>query len=305
MSLRTVGAALALLVATGGVTDALATGQGHADASPRPSAAARAVVEPRPASAVRRTEGDIVRRRTTPVAAEPQTVWVAAGVATIWVKPSRTRRVDAPALRARPNISRWIDEQSLRQRSDLGPRVMTQALHGDRLFRVATRGGWSRVRLPDQTGSKFPDGIIGWVPTRQLTTARPHHRVLHPGVQPHGNGLAALRIARTYLGVRYLWGGLSRAGIDCSGLTYRVFRALGVVLPRDAADQSKVGRPVSRRDLRAGDLVFFGPRQWPSIHHVGIYAGHGRVLHAPYTGTTVQLTPLRGWSDYWGARRVR
>ena len=119
-------------------------------------------------------------------------------------------------------------------------------------------------------GSRFPAGIVGWLPTRQLTATRLRHAVLSPNVRPHGTGRDALRIARSYLGDRYLWGGLSRSGIDCSGLTYRVFRSLGVVLPRDAADQSRVGTPVSRHNLRKGDLVFFGSGTWPHIHHVGI-----------------------------------
>jgi cell wall-associated NlpC family hydrolase len=295
MSLRVVGGALALIVAGGGVTDALA--------SAGPTARTAAV---HPLGGSLRSDAPsahpALRARTT---ATPETVWVRAGVATVWVKPSRTRHVDGPALRTQPDINRWINKQSLRQRLDLAPRVMTQALHGDKLVRLVRRDGWSKVRLPDQTGSRFRDGIVGWVPTRQLSTTHVHHAVLHPGIRPHGNGRDALRSARSYLGERYLWGGLSRSGIDCSGLTYRVFRSLGFVLPRDAADQSRVGTPVRKRDLRAGDLVFFGTGSWSHIHHVGIYAGHGRVLHAPYTGTTVQYTPLRAWSDYWGARRIR
>ena len=290
MSLRAIGAALALIVAGGGVADAaLAAGTPVAKPAVRTPTA-----DPSPSPSP-----------TSTPAPAPETVWVSAGVATVWVKPSRTRPVDAPALRAQPDITRWINRQSLRQRNDLGPRVETQALHGDKLLRLANRGTWSKVQLPDQTGSKFPDGIVGWVPTRQLSTTRVRHAVLHDNIRPHGTGLDVLRIARGYLGVRYLWAGMSRAGIDCSGLTYRVFRSLGVVLPRDAADQSRVGTPVARKDLRKGDLVFFGTGKWPLIHHVGIYAGNGRVLHAPYTGTTVQVTPLRAWTDYWGARRIR
>jgi hypothetical protein len=273
MSLPAVGACLALVVAGSGLTAAVASVPGGT---------------------------------TTTTAATGQTVWVSAGVATVWVKPARTRKVDAPALKAQPDITRWMNRQTLRQRSDLVDRVMTQALHGDRLVRLERRSdGWSKVRLPAQTGNKFPDGIIGWIPTRQLSTSKVTHPVLRSGIAPRGTGLTALRTARNYLGVRYLWGGMSKAGLDCSGLTYRVFRSLGVVLPRDAADQSKVGTPVARRDLRKGDLVFFGTGGWAQIHHVGIYAGKGRVLHAPYTGTTVQLTKLRKWNDYWGARRVR
>jgi cell wall-associated NlpC family hydrolase len=97
---------------------------------------------------------------------------------------------------------------------------------------------------------------------------------------------------------------MSRHGIDCSGLTYRVLRELGRTLPRDAADQARHGHRVLRRNLQPGDLVFFGPTGWKSIHHVGIYAGSGLVLHAPHTGARVRLTPLTAWSDYWGARRL-
>jgi cell wall-associated NlpC family hydrolase len=233
------------------------------------------------------------------------TVWVSANIATVWIKPSRARRVDAPALRAHPRIGRWISRQTLRQRNDLDTRVMTQALQGDALVEIKRRAdGWSKVRLPDQRGSGFPSGIDGWVPSRQLTTTAPRHRTLSPSIRRHGDGRAALRLARGYLRTRYLWGGMSTLGIDCSGLTYRVFRQLGVTLPRDAADQSRVGRHVARHALRIGDLVFFGSRNWRHVHHVGIYAGHGWLLHAPHTGTVVQFTRLRAFPDYWGARQI-
>jgi cell wall-associated NlpC family hydrolase len=304
MNLRAAGATLALLVAAGGITDAVTAGHGERHFSPSPGmrTAAAAPAGHLAAAAQRRTTAELRTTLTTPV---PETVWVNASVTTVWIKPGKARKVDAPALRAQPDIARWINRQSLRQRNDLTYRVMTQALHGDKLVRLTQRDGWSKVKLPDQTGNKFRDGIIGWVPTRQLTLTKPARRVLQPGVQPHGNGRDALRIARSYLGVRYLWGGMSQAGLDCSGLTYRVFRSLGVVLPRDAADQSKIGTPVRRSELRRGDLVSFGTGGWAQIHHVGIYAGNKLVLHAPHTGTRVQLTPLRMWSDYWGARRVR
>lgn len=268
MSLRVVGGVLALVVAASG-------------GAPTPPAHARVAA-----------------------VATTRAVWVSADVATVWVRPNRARRVDAPALRAHPRIGQWINRQTLRQREDLDTRVMTQALHGDALVLIARRDGWSKVRLPDQRGSGFPSGIVGWIPSRQLTDTPPAHAALRTNVQRHGNGVEALRLARHYLGTRYLWGGMSSMGIDCSGLTYRVHQALGVVLPRDAADQSRVGRHVARGALRRGDLVFFGSSNWRHVHHVGIYAGGGRILNAPHTGTVVRITPLRKFPDYWGARRV-
>ena len=97
-------------------------------------------------------------------------------------------------------------------------------------------------------------------------------------------------------------------GYDCSGLTSTVYGILGITLPRDAADQSLVGKPVSRGRLRPGDLVFFShtPKR-ADIHHVAIYARHGRVLQSPYTGGKVELVKLRTSylnAEYWGATRV-
>ena len=290
---RAVGGVLSLAVAAAGVAEAASA---HAGAG-----AMHTRLLPAPALAPHIAAHSHVVRRTAPA---PTDVWVSANVATVWIKPRRARRVDALALRAHPRIARRISHQTLRQREDLDTRVMTQALHGAEVVLIKRRDGWSKVRLPDQRGSGFPSGIVGWIPTRQLTTSPARHGALRPSIRRHGTGLVALRLARSYLGTRYLWGGMSSLGIDCSGLTYRVYRQLGVVLPRDAADQSRVGRHVARNALRVGDLVFFGSRNWRHVHHVGVYAGHGWLLHAPHTGTVVQVTRLRAFPDYWGARRI-
>ena len=85
--------------------------------------------------------------------------------------------------------------------------------------------------------------------------------------------------ARRFAGVPYLWGGMSVQGVDCSGLTSRVYAVNGIALPRDADMQfdDPRARPVERADLRPGDLVFFGQKK---ITHVGIYAGEGRFINA-------------------------
>jgi len=233
----------------------------------------------------------------------PRVVWVRADVATVWKHPRVVRRVDRLALTAQPNIRRWLGRQSVASRERLVGRVLTQALRGEKLTVLRSTATWTRVRIDDQRGSYFRRGIPGWVPTRQLSATPVGDPVLTTTVRQR-TGAMAVRIGRRYLGAPYLWGGMSPAGIDCSGLTYRIFRAMGIVLPRDAADQSLRGRAVSRRGLRPGDLVFFGSGSRWSIHHVGIYAGRGLVLHAPHTGARVRLTPLRSWSDYWGARRI-
>lgn len=118
------------------------------------------------------------------------------------------------------------------------------------------------------------------------------------------SGDAVVREAAKFLGLPYLWGGTSGYGFDCSGLTYAVYRQFGITLARDAGDQSAEGRPVSRDQLQPGDLMFFASQG--QVHHVGIYAGNGIMLHAPETGSVVK--EIKVWSsplarEYVGARR--
>ena len=108
--------------------------------------------------------------------------------------------------------------------------------------------------------------------------------------------------ARHLLGIRYSYGGTSpRSGFDCSGFTRFVFAHFGITLPHYSVAQFNLGRRVSRRGLKPGDLVFFD-----GLGHVGIYVGRDRFIHAPHTGTRVSVAPLSGWysSRFTGARRV-
>ncbi len=80
-----------------------------------------------------------------------------------------------------------------------------------------------------------------------------------------------ISIARTFMGTPYKYGGTTRAGMDCSGLTTNAFRAINLSLPRSAEDQSTVGEKVKQKDLRPGDLLFFATgKKKREITHVGL-----------------------------------
>jgi peptidoglycan DL-endopeptidase CwlO len=93
-----------------------------------------------------------------------------------------------------------------------------------------------------------------------------------------------LAVSETWLGTPYAWGGNTKAGVDCSGLTRAVFATVGVQLPRVSAAQALTGRRISAAQAQPGDLVAIGA----PVHHVGIYLGNGMMRHAPHSGTVVR-----------------
>ncbi len=87
--------------------------------------------------------------------------------------------------------------------------------------------------------------------------------------------------AKKYLGVKYVYGGSSPSGFDCSGFTKYVYDSMGVNLERVAADQAQHGTKVSKANLKPGDLVFFDTNGGHNyINHAGIYIGNGQFIHA-------------------------
>nr|WP_275402624.1 NlpC/P60 family protein [Streptomyces sp. SID13031] len=101
-------------------------------------------------------------------------------------------------------------------------------------------------------------------------------------------------------GDSYVWGASGPSQFDCSGLTMYAWGKAGVSLSHSSKAQYGEGRKVSRADLRPGDLVFYGS---PSIHHVGMYIGNGRMVHAPNPGKPVKTDDLDYMSGYVGAVR--
>lgn len=116
-------------------------------------------------------------------------------------------------------------------------------------------------------------------------------------------GDRAARVALGAVGIPYRWGGASPAsGFDCSGLVYWAYGRVGIDLPHSSYALYGEGRHVARSRMRPGDVLFFS-----GLGHVGVYLGHGRMVHAPHSGRLVEVVRL-GHSNYGsrlvGARRI-
>jgi cell wall-associated NlpC family hydrolase len=144
-----------------------------------------------------------------------------------------------------------------------GAEQVTQALAGEPLRVLEERDSWARV----ETAYTYP----GWVRRTELGGERDPEWLRPAAVDPVAH-------ARTLLGTRYQWGGMTAAGIDCSGLVHMSFRRLGQLVPRDADQQEEAGERVRESDLRYGDLVTYGDAQRTT--HIAFWLGGGRILHS-------------------------
>jgi cell wall-associated NlpC family hydrolase len=203
--------------------------------------------------------------------------------------------------------------------------LVTQALYGERVLVVGSRPGWSRIVVPDQPSPLDRRGYPGWVRASQLAPAFPAPRVVTVrrarlangtsvglGSQVPGGALPArdtrplprtradlVRTAKQFVGLHYLWGGLSAWGYDCSGLTWAVYRAHGITIPRDADAQFAAGRPVPLSKILPGDLLFY---EHPVVGHVAMSVGRGLMIESPNSRGDVRVVPVRT-SDFRGVRR--
>jgi cell wall-associated NlpC family hydrolase len=114
-----------------------------------------------------------------------------------------------------------------------------------------------------------------------------------------------LRHAFGWSGVRYVWGGESRNGIDCSAFVRDCYRQLGIELPRVSADQAEVGVEVDWSDLKPGDRLYFDMKRSGRVNHCGIYIGNGYFIHASSNQGKVGVDSLFKSNYYRGLTGAR
>jgi cell wall-associated NlpC family hydrolase len=159
------------------------------------------------------------------------------------------------------------------------------------------------LSLPAPTQSPGPDPSSPGAPPPAPSTAPAPSSSPPPPLPdppaPSSQAQVAIQAAESQIGVPYQYGGSSpQTGFDCSGLTMWAWAQAGVSLPHSSASQYDVLPQVDRSQLQPGDLLFF----YSPIHHVGMYLGGGRMIHAPHTGAYVEIVDVY-WEYYVGAAR--
>ena len=140
-------------------------------------------------------------------------------------------------------------------------------------------------------------GPVG--PPLRLTLNLPAVAGLPEPVVPFAARASALKYALSKVGAPYRYGAAGPKAFDCSGLVYWSYKQAGISLPRSSRAQSRVGKPVSRDQLRPGDLVFF----YKPVSHVGIYIGGGKIVHASTRKAPVKISDMAG-KKFTTARRI-
>jgi hypothetical protein len=136
-----------------------------------------------------------------------------------------------------------------------------------------------------------PGGYVGWINDADVRRVEGEEfdRVIN-GKPTDERVEKVIAAAKSLMGVKYVWGGLSKDGVDCSGLVQRSMKEVGVMMPRDADQQSLVGKLVATRwhrsSLRRGDLLYFIGRRG-TIHHTAIYLGENQLIEAADPGVKV------------------
>ncbi len=122
------------------------------------------------------------------------------------------------------------------------------------------------------------------------------------GADANARALSAVKYAISRVkGGQYVWGAAGPANFDCSGLMLAAYRSVGISLPHSSRAQAGRGRAVSRNELKPGDLIFW----YHPIHHVGMYIGNGKIVHARNTRSDLVVQTLSSYPAPWaGARRV-
>lgn len=142
----------------------------------------------------------------------------------------------------------------------------------------------------------------------RITSARPKTKATAIGgtsaaAVPSREIKTIIKTAESFIGTPYKYGGLSRKGVDCSGLVYTSFKAVDKQIPRTSSAQSKAGIPVSKKQIKPGHIIFFSAKNTSRIDHVGLVTDvKGKEIKFVHATTSRGVRTDSLTDTYWGRR---
>lgn len=200
-----------------------------------------------------------------------------------------------------PVVYNYVNLSALNVRKGPGSdtKKLTELKSGDRVQLLENQGDWSRI--------KTKDNVEGYVYSKYVVKNHKQVSRSESGSASYDGDLASqvMEYAKSFLGVKYVYGGESPKGFDCSGFTQYVYGHFKIKLPRSAAEYEDAGTKISRNDLKPGDIILFDRYDDWRLGHVGIYLGNDYFIHASSSkGKVVTNTLTKYGGNILGLRRV-
>ncbi|NLU52188.1 MAG: SH3 domain-containing protein [Clostridiaceae bacterium] len=268
----------------------------------------------------RKTNQEISESQITVLTASDTTALVAATAETTQQNTQAAQPTPTPTNKPK-GVVRYVNANKLNVRSEPNSesKLITSISRGDKVTYYETVGEWARIiTWTDKKGyvlakylvnsEKDVEKIVASASTTTKTSRGTQSTAAAAPLSEEGKSLAQQIVdyAKTLQGVKYVYGGYSTKGFDCSGFTKYVFAHFGITVPRSSSEYWNFGTKVSRSDIAAGDIVLFdtdGGRE--DVSHVGIYIGGGNFIHASSSKGKVVIMNLNSYrGKYMGARRV-
>lgn len=206
-----------------------------------------------------------------------------------------------------------VEKANLREKASKDSSTVQSISKNTVVTVVGTEGTWSKVEVDGKTGyilsellssDKVKESTNNTTKDKNTTSTK--NNVTNRGEEvdrsQSANSGNVVSYASSFLGTRYILGGASPSGFDCSGFTMYVYGKYGVNLAHSARAQASVGTAVDRANLEAGDLVLFKGATGNSIGHVGIYIGGNNFIHASNPSDGVKITSMS--TSYYKSRYV-
>ena len=209
-----------------------------------------------------------------------------------------------------------VEKANLREKASKDSSTVKSISKNTAVTVVGTEGTWSKVEVDGKTGYILSELLSSDKvkettntdanTTKDKNTTSTKNNVTNRGEEvdrsQSANSGNVVSYASSFLGTRYILGGASPSGFDCSGFTMYVYGKYGVSLAHSARAQASVGAAVDRANLQAGDLVLFKGATGNSIGHVGIYIGGNNFIHASNPSDGVKITSMS--TSYYQTRYV-